>query len=47
MTVTLIDPTLAPAGGGRALAARLNTLDGAVLGLVTTARPAAARSSSG
>ena len=38
MTVTLIDPTLAPAGEGRALAARLNTLDGAVLGLVNNGK---------
>ena len=39
MTVTLIDPTLAPAGdGGRALAARPNTLDGAVLGLVNNGK---------
>ena len=39
MTVTLIDPTLAPTGDGdRTLAARLNTLDGAVLGLVNNGK---------
>ena len=38
MTVTLIDPTLAPAGEGLALAARPESLDGAVLGLVNNGK---------
>ena len=38
MTVTLIDPTLAPAGEGLDLAARPESLDGAVLGLVNNGK---------
>ena len=38
MTVTLIDPTLAPAGTGRDLATRPANLDGAVLGLVNNGK---------
>ncbi len=39
MTVTLIDPTLGPAGaGGRTPAARPASLDGAVLGLVNNGK---------
>lgn len=38
MTITLIDPTLAPAGAGRDLAARPESLDGAVLGLVNNGK---------
>ena len=34
MTVTLVDPTLAPARAGAKLAGRNTSLDGAVLGLV-------------
>ena len=38
MTVTLVDPTLAPAGADRDLAARPTNLDGAVLGLVNNGK---------
>ena len=38
MTVTLIDPTLAPSNGDRMPAARPASLDGAVLGLVNNGK---------
>ena len=38
MTVTLIDPTLAPARAGSAPATRPTSLDGAVLGLVNNGK---------
>ena len=38
MTVTLVDPTLAPASAGSARATRPASLDGAVLGLVNNGK---------
>ena len=38
MTVTLIDPTLAPASAGSTRAPRPTSLDGAVLGLVNNGK---------
>ncbi len=38
MTVTLIDPTLAPSNGNQRPAARPASLDGAVLGLVNNGK---------
>lgn len=38
MTVTLVDPTLAPAGSGSTLASRPASLDGAVIGLVNNGK---------
>ncbi len=38
MTVTLIDPTLAPASAGSTPATRPTSLDGAVLGLVNNGK---------
>ena len=38
MTVTLVDPTLAPASSGLGLASRPASLDGAVIGLVNNGK---------
>ena len=38
MTITLVDPTLTPAGAAAALAARPASLEGAVIGLVSNGK---------
>ncbi len=38
MTVRLVDPTIPPPGGGKPLATRLPTLEGATLGLVNNGK---------
>jgi hypothetical protein len=38
MTVRLVDPTIPPPGGGKPLATRLGTLEGATVGLVNNGK---------